>query len=431
VTRPRERVARRATRSQPAVSADPFARPRLRPVEAFPVRARNGGRAIALRDPRGYTASILTVPMPLLDILALLDGDHTLRDIQASIMRRRGELVDTAQIATLVDTLDEHGFLDSPAFAERQLAIDRAFLAAAARPAVHAGGAYAGTPAALRAMLDRFFEEPEGPGAIRWGPTAGPPLRGLVAPHIDFHRGGPAYAWGYRPLAEQADADCFVILGTCHAGMAEPFALTAKDYDTPLGALRVDRDLLERLVRRAGGDLFASELAHRTEHSIEFQAVFLRYLFDGRRDVTIVPVLASFVHEALVLGRGPEDDPRVPRFLDALADTVAGSNRRVCVIAGADLAHIGPQFGDPDDVTPAWLRQVEREDREMLAAVEAGDPHAFFESARRDGDRRRVCGLSPIYALLRALPRPRGEVRRYAQWPDPGGTVTFASVTLG
>ena len=47
-----------------------------------------------------------------------------------------------------------------------------------------------------------------------------------------------------------------------------------------------------------------------------------------------------------------------------------------------------------------------------------------------DGDRRRICGLSPIYALLRTLGRGAGSVKRYGQWPDPSGVVSFASVVL-
>jgi hypothetical protein len=66
----------------------------------------------------------------------------------------------------------------------------------------------------------------------------------------------------------------------------------------------------------------------------------------------------------------------------------------------------------------------------MLAAVEAGDAAAFFESARQDGDRRRICGLSPIYTLLRTLGGARGRLRRYGQWPDPQGVVSFASVVF-
>jgi hypothetical protein len=259
-------------------------------------------------------------------------------------------------------------------------------------------------------------------------------VRGLIAPHIDFHRGGPAYAWAYRALGESSDADLFLVFGTCHAGMPDPFALTRKDYDTPLGPAPVDHDFVDALARRAGQDCFGSELAHRAEHSIEFQAVFLRYLWAGRRDFTIVPVLASFAHEALLRGGGPEDDPRVPRFLDAVGDAVAVSGRRVAIIAGADLAHVGPRFGDPEHVSDAQRALIEREDREMLQAVIGGGAAGFFESVARDGDRRRICGLSPIYATLRVLgagdgPVP-GTLRRYGQWPDPQGLVSFASVVF-
>jgi AmmeMemoRadiSam system protein B len=400
--------------------------PRLRGVEAVPTE-HEGQPYVALRDPAGYTPSVIMVPVGLLEIVALFDGSHPIVDIQAELMRRHGELVTRENIERLVTMLDEHGFLDSPAFSARRAAIDREFLDAPSRAATHAGGAYADDPAALRAAMDAFFTAADGPGPIGVV-NGGAAVRGLVAPHIDFHRGGAAYAWAYRDLAERGDADLFVIFGTCHAGMADPFALTRKDYDTPLGPARVDREFVDALAARSRQDCFASEVAHRNEHSIEFQAVFLQYLYAGRRDVTVVPVLTSFVHEALARRRGPEDDPRVRAFLDALGETAAASRRRVAFIAGADLAHMGPRFGDPEPVSAEELETIGREDRAMLQAVEAGDAGGFFESVRRDDDRRRICGLSPIYTLLRALGGAQGTLRRYGQWPDPEGVVTFASV---
>ena len=429
--------------------------PRLRAVESFPVE-HEGRSCIALRDPGGYTDAIVLLHGPLLEIVSLFDGEHTVADIQAAVMRRHGQLVERGHIQEITEALDAQGFLDSPSFAARRADIDRKFLASPIRPATHAGGAYAGEAAELRAMLDRFFAPPDGPGPIeaqnpapegrgpnpaperrgpnpapeRRGPNPAPEVRGVIAPHIDYHRGGPAYAWAYRELAERCPADLFVIFGTCHAGMEHPFALTRKDFASPLGAAAVDVDFVEALAQRARQDCFGSELAHRVEHSIELQAVFLRYLFADRRDVRIVPVLASFAHEAMHRGLRPDDDPRVPRFLDALAETIAACGQRVALIAGADLAHMGPRFGDPEPVGGPELARIEREDTAMLEPVEAGDAQAFFDSVAADGDRRRICGYSPIYALLRSLGRVSGRVTRYGQWPDPNGIVSFASVVF-
>ncbi|MBI2152789.1 MAG: AmmeMemoRadiSam system protein B [Candidatus Rokubacteria bacterium] len=403
-------------------------RPKLRPVEAFPVEA-GGKKGIALRDPAGFTDAVLVLPPPLVDIVSLFDGEHSLLEIQEIFMRRHGRLLFKERLEEISRTLDEHGFLDSETFSRRRATIETRFRASPTRPAVQAGSAYAAEPEALSAQVAGFFAHPEGPGPAPETPRAGS-VNAIMAPHIDFHRGGPVYAWAYRELAERSDADLFVILGTCHAGMPDPFALTLKDYETPLGPAAVDRDFAAALRRRYGDDLLASEVAHRSEHSIEFQAVFLRGVFGARREFAVVPILASFLHENLIAGTAPEADPRIPRFFDALGETIAASPRKVCLIAGVDLAHVGPRFGDPEPVGRASLAHLEREDRSMLEAVAAVNPPAFYESVAKDGDSRRICGLSPIYTLLRCLPAGEGRLLRYAQWPDPQGVVTFASLVF-
>lgn len=403
-------------------------RPRLRALEAFPIE-QDGERLIGLRDPSGFTEQVILLPIPALDIVSLFDGERSVSEIHQVVISRHGQDAPAAEeIAQFAERLDEAGFLDSPAFAARRRGIEEAWLAAPTRPAAHAGGAYARDAAELTEQIDGFFVHGDGPGAPV-APAGSGKLRGLLAPHIDFHRGGPTYAWAYRALAEHSDADLFVILGTCHAGMEDPFAATLKPYDTPLGAAAADREFFEALHRRYGHDLLASEPAHRSEHSIEFQAVMLRRML-GSRPFTILPVLASFLHEAVWSGGEAEEDPRVPRFLDALAETIAASARRVCVIGGVDLAHVGPRFGDAQPNTPAFLERVATEDRRMLAAVTASEPAAFFASVAADGDSRRICGLSPIYAFLRALPGSRGELLRYTQWPDPQGAVTYCAAAF-
>ena len=400
----------------------PAGNPRLRAVEAFPVE-HEGQRCIALRDPAGFTDQIAVLPGPLLDLVSLFDGEHPVEAIREILRRRHGEAPSVEQIAALVDRLDDAGFLDSERFRARRRATDDAFRQSPVRPAAHAGGAYAGEAAALREQIAGFF-------ALDRSDKRAGTLSALIAPHIDFHRGGPTYGSAYQEVLDRSDADLYVILGTCHAGMSDPFAVTLKPYDTPLGPVGVDRDFYEALAGRAGQDLLASEPAHRAEHSIEFQAVMLQSLLGGRRPFTILPVLASYLHEAVWAGTEPEADPRVPRFLDALREAVAASSRRVCLVAGVDLAHVGPRFGDPDPNTEASLAIVEREDRAMLGSVVAGDARGFFARVAADRDARRICGLSPIYSLLRVLPEAPGRLLEYRQWPDPEGAVTFCAVSF-
>jgi AmmeMemoRadiSam system protein B len=400
----------------------PAGNPRLRAVEAFPVE-HEGQRCIALRDPAGFTDQIAVLPGPLLDLVSLFDGEHPVEAIREILRRRHGEAPSVEQIAALVDRLDDAGFLESERFRARRRATDDAFRQSPVRPAAHAGGAYAGEAAALREQIAGFF-------ALDRSDKRAGTLSALIAPHIDFHRGGPTYGSAYQEVLDRSDADLYVILGTCHAGMSDPFAVTLKPYDTPLGPVGVDRDFYEALAGRAGQDLLASEPAHRAEHSIEFQAVMLQSLLGGRRPFTILPVLASYLHEAVWAGTEPEADPRVPRFLDALREAVAASSRRVCLVAGVDLAHVGPRFGDPDPNTEASLAIVEREDRAMLESVVAGDARGFFARVAADRDARRICGLSPIYSLLRVLPEAPGRLLEYRQWPDPEGAVTFCAVSF-
>lgn len=418
--------------SRPEPQAGSLKRPRLRALEAFPIE-HGGRRVVGLRDPAGFTDQIAFLPAPLLDLVSLFDGEHSIPEIQGVLRARYGRAPTAGEIARVIDRFDDAGFLESSRFARRRKAIEAAFTQSAVRPPAHAGSAYATEPSALRTEIEAFFADPDGPGsqadAGRRARTV-PPLRGLIAPHIDFRRGGATYGWAYRELSERSDADLFVILGTCHAGMPDPFAATLKPFETPLGTAEVDHDFFEALRRRYGGDLLASELAHRSEHSIEFQAVMLRYLLGERRPFTILPVLASFLHEAVWTRADPEADRRVPRFVDALLAAMAVSRRKVCVIAGVDLAHVGPRFGDPIPNTAEFLEEVGRRDRAMLESVVAGDAIGFYSSVCFDRDARRICGLSPMYIFLRALPGVSGRLLRYSQWPDAEGAVTFCAAAF-
>ncbi len=372
--------------------------PKLRPVEAILA----GGEQICLRDPEGFAGRLVLVSPAVFYLLTLFDGEHSVLDLQEAFTRRFGELLFAEKIQAIIEQLDRCLLLDSPRFREARREAVEAFRAAPVREATHAGTAYEGEPAALRAQLDAYFRAPDGPGARAGGGPAGP-LRALIAPHIDPRRGGPAYAWSYAELARDptvkdrqvcgARARTFVVLGISHAPTRHRYVLTAKDFATPLGTARTDRDFVSRLAGRLDTDYFADEFVHRGEHSIEFQVLFLQHLLGGEPDLRIVPILCSSFSS-------PDEDEEVRQFLPALKALIDERGQDVCLIAGVDLSHVGQRFGQAVKMTPGFLRQLEAKDRALLERVTERDAEGFFRRVREEGDATNVCGVPAIYALL-------------------------------
>ncbi len=410
---------------------DHLEKPRIRPVEAFPVE-QNGTTFVCLRDPSGLAPEPILLGMGAYFIATLMSGENDLRDIQAAFLQRFGELIPLDKVKGLIDALDQNYFLYSPAFAAREQALREAFLQRPERPAHLAGLCYDSDPAKLRDELAEYFDPPEGPGRAPASRRGGS-LVGLIAPHIDPRRGRAAYAHAYAELMAHERPELVVILGTSHYGPGpELFTATRKSYATPLGTVETDREFVERLAGRCGeGDLFAQEVLHRDEHSIEFQALFLAWAL-GTSGYRIVPVLVSSFHEMVESGETPANDPRVRSFLDAIGDLLAAERRRVLIIAGVDFAHVGRKFGDAFAADEAVAERVQREDLELIENIKRGDPEGFFAEVLKDRDARRICGLAPLYTQLALQRGRRGRLLKYgiAMEPDTGSAVSFASLAI-
>ncbi len=145
-----------------------------------------------------------------------------------------------------------------------------------------------------------------------------------------------------------------------------------------------------------------------------------------------MPILCGSLHEWVELGQRPGDVAAVATAVEALRTALAAAPGRVCLVAGADLAHVGPQFGDRAKVSAAFAARVERADLEMLDIICRGDAEAFYRQVMFDHDARRICGLAPIYYLLALLGPTAGRCVKYSQWIDPAGrgSVTYAGVVF-
>ncbi len=406
-----------------------MALPTLRSIDAFPVE-QQGQQYICLRDPDGVVAHQILLTPPAFFIACQLDGHHDVVDIQAAFAQHfGGHRLRPEDITQVVQYLDEQGFLHTARFVALQQRIVDEFTTSPVRPAYLAGASYPEQPAQLRALLDDFFVRDGGPGAWRDGGRRDvPPARCLIAPHIDFHRGGHAYAHGYWHWYQHGQPTTVFIFGVAHASPPVPFVLTRKHFATPFGVLQTDQEIVRRLEAVCTWDPYAYEMVQRTEHSIEFQAVMLSYLYGDA--VRIVPILCAAFGGPLALSPHTPP-PDVEAFLEVCRDVVDAAPGRVSVIAGADLAHVGRRFGDAFDIDDHIVRQVDGRDREDLHHALAGDALGFYHSVLRDDNARRVCGLNCIYAALKAVDGVggRGAMLHYDYAHDPaGGIVSFANV---
>jgi AmmeMemoRadiSam system protein B len=404
-------------------------RPKLRPLRPHRVE-HDGSPYVVFEDSLGLANASLLVPANLCQVaLRYFDGRTTLSEVQASVLRESGVLLPAEKLSVLVEQLDRAMILDGPTFASFR----ESYAEERTRPAAFAGRSYPSSERALRAQLGRFFAHTNGSGL----PNADrrdsrPRVRGILSPHIDFGRGGPVYTWSYRALVERADADVFVILGVAHQLCTHRFVLTRKDFDTPLGLARTDRSYVDRIAALAGDHLFDDELAHRAEHSIEFQVIFLQYLLGGRRDFSIVPILVGSFHDLMDDGIDPIERDDVRRFVDALRGAESGCGGNVAYIGGIDLGHVGREFGDLALLDTSTLNALRQFDETMLEHATTSDPRSWFRRAAEVDNRWRVCGLAATYTMLHAMGPTRGTVLRYDQAVNPERTccVSFASLAF-
>ena len=411
-------------------------RPRLRPVEAFPIQ-QEGKTFICLRDPQHLSQPLVITPVGYF-VLSHFDGQHSFLEIQEAYRQRVGQTLSIEDLKKMIDALDEQFYLYNQRFLDRQEEIVEEFRRQEVRAPAHAGTVYGAEAEKLEGQLAGHFQAADGPGEAQANGNGSTP-KAIVAPHIDFHRGGPCYAWAYKELVERPGADLYILLGTSHCGGESPFVATRKDFATPLGMVETDKEFLRRLGEAYRRDLFSGEYLHRTEHSLEFQVVYLKYVAELRarqtrekRDFKIVPILVTSFHTNIQSRSLPERDPRIGDFLKALVDLAANESRTVCFVAGVDLAHVGAQFGDREPVTPEFLKWVESEDRTLIKKLASLDSEGFFQEIAKDEDRRRICGFSPLYSLTHLLDGSRGKLLKYGQafTQETGSAVTFTSMVF-
>lgn len=234
------------------------------------------------------------------------------------------------------------------------------------RPSPIAGQWYPSDPRRLAASVDSYIQNaqlPEVPGKVV----------AVVAPHAGHRYSGPVAGYAFAALRGR-QPDLVAVVSPMHYPAAYPILTTAHSaYDTPLGQVEVDGDMLQSLdvlLKDTLGFGLAS-IRNDPEHSLEIELPFLQRALAG--PFRLLPVM---VHDASL---------KVTQALgQALAESLEGRN--AVLVASTDLSHFYP-------------RQIaDALDSEVLSRVEAMDPAGVLR-VEEEG-RGFACGRGALAAVM-------------------------------
>ncbi|MGC9016576.1 MAG: AmmeMemoRadiSam system protein B [Caldimicrobium sp.] len=358
------------------MSLDPTYKPLLRYVDLIPGEYQ-GQAVFFLRDPVGIVEEIVTIPQELIFLLALMDGNHDLRDLQAEATRKSGEIVPFEEIEKFVSFLDEKGFLWSKNFEEIKEQAYKVWFQQRIRPMAHANSAYPLEEKEAREFLNQILSLAKADGAK--------PPRILIAPHIDLRVGAKCYAEAYSRFNIPSGSR-IIILGVGHH-LDYPYSLLTKDMATPFGLLRNDRGGLLYLSQTKKLELFPDHMAHKLEHSLEFQGLFLHYL-KGNEIVVLPLLIGSF----FILKQNKEF---VEKLIEGLLELF---DERTYMVLGIDFCHLGLRYGDSVPLDVNLAERALHVDREILELTFLGKTNDL-EKVLEENEKLKICGGGPLYLL--------------------------------
>jgi AmmeMemoRadiSam system protein B len=338
-------------------------------------------------------------------LFMLCDGTRTLEGVRTALLSIFGIRVSQDELKQLMLAFDEAYLLENKRFEQAYAKALSEFREAANRSAAHAGISYPADPNQLTAMLNGFHWEETNESNSKT-------IRGIISPHIDFARGGVTYANTWNDLRDRIqDLELAIVFGTDHHGQGEIFTLTRQDYATPFGNLPTYQPGVDMLVDVFGEtEVFSGELRHRTEHSVEFAAVWLQHVTKG----SVCPML-PILCDALPIDEHPDkpqpgSDSRVSAALDGLRELI--DDKKTLVVAAGDLSHVGPAFGG-DPIEEQELDSLTDLDSAYIQALEAGDATRFHRTILTNSNRTNVCGTAPFVHTLNLISPTNGMLTDY------------------
>lgn len=278
------------------------------------------------------------------------------------------------------------------------------------RPATHSHSWYTGHGNQLNRQLAKYFDN-----------NFKDKSRIVIGPHAGYTYSGERLGEAFNSLNLQGIKRVF-ILGPSHHVYFRDYAYISKYdyYETPIGDLKVDRELGEELTKHKEMR-FMKEQIDQDEHSFEMHCPFLKYKMNQEgidtSDLQIVPVMISHLDTSLL---SAVSNILLPYFKDE-------SN---AFVISSDFCHWGSRFGyteylskpiayddkhilfkqiessiislDNHDTRATKIYQsIEQLDKFAMNVMSVGDYSDWINYIKLTGNT--ICGQKPILIILKLL----------------------------
>ena len=200
----------------------------------------------------------------------------------------------------------------------------------------------------------------------------------IISPHAGFQYSGLVAATAFKQIDKNKKFDNIFIIGSSHTMYLDGASIySAGDYITPLGRVKVNMELANKLIKENKYISFIPE-AHSREHVIENQLPFIQYYF--KTSPKIVPVVI-----------GTEDKKKLKSIAETLKPYLNENN---LFVISSDFSHY-PHYAD-----------AVKADSTTAKGIISNDPGKFIEALKFNAMQNypglvtSACGHTSILTLL-------------------------------
>eukprot|EP00899_Mesostigma_viride_P014071 jgi/Mesvir1/22665/Mv14097-RA.1 len=210
----------------------------------------------------------------------------------------------------------------------------------------------------------------------------------MITQHAGYFYSGRCAAWAYKNIDPTNINRVFLLGSFHHAYVRKVCATRFTVYQTPLGDLPIDTEVVKDLLKTGKFDVM-SEDVDEAEHSMEMHLPYIRKVF-GTQAITLVPLMVGSITPSQELAYG--------RILAPYLD-----DPRNLFVISSDFCHWGSRFRFTyyDRSQGPIHKSIEHLDHLGMSLIERGDISGYTEYL--DKYENTICGRHPIGILMNAI----------------------------